>query len=715
MGKADPKDYYREEAFELLDTIESTLLELEDAPKDIDLINTVFRALHTIKGSGSMFGFDRIAAFAHEVEALFDLLREQEIDINKEIIDLTLSSRDHIKMLFEYVGEDIPGEDRERQEAILERIRAYTSRAGEETRPERQEGEAAESEEEDTVERTYRITFVPQKDIFLKGINPELLFGEIAELGQSFVMAHMDDIPPVEDLDPENCYTGWTILVTTTASINRIRDVFIFVEDYSDIKIDVIDEGNIEEEEDYKRIGEILYERGTITRKDIKNILEKRPLFGSVAVEEGILSEEDIDSALEEQRYIRDLRQKRKETAAATTIRVNNEKLDQLVDLVGELVTLQARLSQYTEDKQGSEIESIGESLERLTAELRDNTMSLRMVPLAETFRGFNRLVRDLSNELGKEVELITAGAETELDKNIIEQLKDPLVHIIRNSIDHGFETPEARRKAGKPPAGTLALSAEYAGANVLIRIKDDGRGLDPAAIRRKALERDIIKEADELSGEEIFKLIFAPGFSTAEQATSVSGRGVGMDVVKRNIERLRGSVDIESAEGQGTTVLLKIPLTLSIIDGLLIRVADEKFIINLSVVDECFDLTEDILYQSEGGSIAQIRGNLVPYVRLRHLFGYGGETSGVEQMAVVDVDGNRIGIVADEILGQYQTVIKPLSTAFRSIQEVSGSTILGDGTISLILDVTKIAQMTRVEKAIKNSKGASYAPNAYG
>ncbi len=433
--------------------------------------------------------------------------------------------------------------------------------------------------------------------------------------------------------------------------------------------------------------------------------MSERPPFGEMARQQGIVSEGEIQSALEEQKYIRELRKKRQDTTTSNTVRVHNEKLDQLVDLVGELVTLQARLSQHSEITTDTEVESMAEALERLTAELRDTTMNIRMVPLAETFRSLYRLVRDVSADLGKEVELVTVGSETELDKTVIDQLKDPLVHIIRNGVDHGIENPADRKAAGKPQKGTVTIEAQHAGANVLITIKDDGRGLDAGKIRQKAEQKGLIGPEDSVSEKDIYELVFAPGFSTSEVATSLSGRGVGMDVVKKNIEKLRGSVNIASQKGRGTTISLTIPLTLSIIDGLLVQVGSDKYTINLGLVDECFHFSGEVKASAKDGNIVRIREELVPFVRLRDIFSYRESYTGEEQIAVLRAEGSKIGIVIDSILGQFQTVIKPLSTAFKNVEEISGSTILGDGTISLILDINKIAK--NVELAHKNLKGA--------
>lgn len=702
----DHSEFYREEARELVEDIEQKLLELEARPEDAELLNAIFRDFHTIKGSGSMFGFDAVAEFTHEIESMFDLLREKELVVNRQIIDLSLAAKDHIHdLIFE--------EDKAQVgtgEAILRDVRHCidTVRPSRSVLPTQEENPTEEktSWEEDTeeVERTFRIKFTPRREFFLRGARILPLLSELEALGRVLVFSHTDEVPPLDEIDPELSYCDWTILLTISVDKNALMDVFIFVEEYSEVKIDLIDDSErIDITTDYKRIGEILYEQGYIDHGIVESIMREKERFGDIAVRRGLLSHETVDSALAEQQYIRKVRQERRQRKASTTIRVKSERLDSLINLVGEIVTLQARLTRYTErvslgdEVSVTELENVAENMARLTAELRENTMDIRMVPLAETFNGFYRLVRDLSADLGKEIKLETYGAETELDKNIIDALKDPLVHIIRNSIDHGIENPEERIQAGKDGTGLIVIRAEHFGANVVIRIEDDGRGLDRTKIRRKAIQKGLISEDEKISDHDAAMLIFTPGFSTAETATSVSGRGVGMDVVKRNIEHLRGKIDIDSVMNNGTGIILTIPLTLSIIDGLLIAVGTERYIINLSAVEECFELTSELLPEKQRNEYLSIRGVLVPYIDLRRLFGVRGAVPANREVAVVRTGNNRVGLIVDSIISQHQTVIKPLSPAFGFVKEVSGTTILGDGSIAFILDINKITERTTI------------------
>lgn len=369
------------------------------------------------------------------------------------------------------------------------------------------------------------------------------------------------------------------------------------------------------------------------------------------------------------------------------------DRLDTLVNLVGELVTVQARLSQMAALQNQPEIIAIAEEVERLTENLRDNAMNIRMVPIGTTFNKFKRMVRDLAEELGKNVVLETVGAETELDKTVIERLNDPLIHLIRNSVDHGIEEPDIREAKGKPRHGTVRISATHSGAFVLIRITDDGAGLDREAIHNKAVAKGLISPDVEFSEKDIFALIFTPGFSTAEKLTNISGRGVGMDVVKRNIEALRGSIEIESRKGAGTVITLKLPLTLAIIDGLLVKVGEGQFVIPLPIVQECVELTPVEKAGSNGRDLAHVRGEIVPYIRLRERFLIKGQAPQIEQIIITGACTGKVGLVVDQVIGERQTVIKNLGKLFQYVEDISGATILGDGKVALILDVPKLVE----------------------
>ena len=693
-------DAFKEEACDLLEELESALLELEENPEDMDLVGRVFRAMHTIKGSGAMFGFDAVSQFTHHVESAFDRVRDGKIAVSKSLIDLTLTARDHISALLDLEG---PADA-----ALLEAGKTLINNLGK-ILPDTNENKAGQDslapvpplwEPNDAQPApalvTYRVQFKPFAHLLSTGNNLLFLLNELRELGECSVVAHTEDIPDLESIDPMSCYLFWDILLTTDKGVNAIKDVFIFVEDECELSIEPVYDNQMDDDGP-ARLGRILVDRGNISPGDLSLALESQsaPKIGHILMEDHKAAPGDVKAALAEQELVKQQVRQKKEKAAAASLRVPADKLNQLVALVGELVTVQARLSKNAADHKDPELSTIAEDVEMLTSDLRDNAMSLRMLQIGSTFSIFKRLVRDLSDEQGKEIELTTSGSETELDKTVIEQLKDPLVHIIRNSIDHGIEAPGVRKELGKPVAGRIHLSAEHSGASVLIRIKDDGKGMDPETIREKALQKELISPEDELTPKQILQLVFAPGFSTAAQVTDLSGRGVGMDVVKKKMETLNGSVELESVKGQGTTLTLKLPLTLAIIDGLLVTLGGSYFILPLLSVEECVELSagEQKKNREKNRQILNIRGEMVPYIRLRDEYGITRDEPELQQVVVMKVNGRRTGFVVDDIIGSHQTVIKNIGNAFKQARDISGATILGDGRVALILDVNKMLE----------------------
>ncbi|MBF0418382.1 MAG: chemotaxis protein CheA [Magnetococcales bacterium] len=693
---------FTEEAYELLSELEDSLLELEASPADQELISRVFRAMHTIKGSGAMFGFDAVAEFTHEVETVFDMARNGTIPVTKQLIDLTLAARDQIRAMLDAAAGGEPA-DQANANKIIAGLRSLTpdkkSGAGSASAPAAgsSPGKGPAPVVSANEPHIFRVRFVPNADIFGTGTNPLLLLGELRDLGDCRVVAITDKIPDFEELDPETCYTGWEIFLTAQVAENAIRDVFIFVEDECELNIRLIDRDQaMRDQQDGKKLGQILLERGDINPAELETAL--LPL-GDRLVQAGVISHDKVKAALTEQQVIQEKHDKKKTAETATSVRVPSDKLDNLVDLVGELVTMQARLTQTANTIGDHTLQLIAEEVERLTAELRDNTMSIRMLTIDTTFNKFKRLVRDLSTELGKEIELITSGGETELDKTVIDQLNDPLVHIIRNSIDHGVEAPDVRRTRGKNPVGKITLAAIHSGASVLIRVEDDGAGLDAQKLRAKGIEKGLISADEELTEKEAFMLIFAAGFSTAAKITNVSGRGVGMDVVRRSIEGLRGSIDVASVLGKGTTITLKLPLTLAIIEGLLVMVEDEYFVLPLAAVEECVELSRDDVKKAHGRHVINVRGEIIPYIRIRDRFEITGTAPEIEQIVIAEVDEKRIGFVVDKVVGQHQTVIKTLGKNFQHSEEFSGATILGNGGVALILDLNKMVRYVEEEE----------------
>jgi two-component system chemotaxis sensor kinase CheA len=702
------RETFREEAYELIAELEAALLELEQAPRDQELIGRVFRALHTIKGSGAACELNDISAFTHELETLFDKVRKGQVSATKEIIALILSARDQIKAMFDecYYGKSI---DDQKTRQLLASIKKAVPAAGDtgESIPPPPHDKTCSPRNSSGASITYRIRFRPARNFFIRGINPFFLLNDLRQLGNCRVVAQIDAIPYLDDYDPEACYTYWDVILTTCKGINAIYDVFLLIKDEVELSINVIDaEGSLDDEVSYKKIGEILIDRGDLLLEDLRKVLQAKKRVGEMLVETGLVTESKVQSALIEQQTVRDIRKNKPEVDATASIRVSTDRLDTLANLVGELVTVQARLSQTASSHGNTEFITIAEEVERLTAGIRDNTMSIRMLPIGTTFSKFKRLVRDLSQELSKEVELTTAGAETELDKTVIERLSEPLMHLIRNSIDHGIEKAAVREAADKPRTGTIHLSAVHSGATVLIRIQDDGAGLDVEAIRAKAVEKGIIRPDAALSEKELFQLILIPDLSTAKAVSNVSGRGVGMDIVRKAIDALHGTIDISSTRGKGTTITLKLPLTLAIIDGFLTKIGAEHFIFPLSSVEECIELTRETAANAKGRHLVNVRGSIVPFIRLREEFKMGTATPAIEQIVIVRENDRRIGFVVDTVIGEHQTVLKSLGRFYKDVEVISGATILGDGTVALVLEIPRLIRAAELEESVAYAEG---------
>ncbi|AGW15148.1 putative CheA signal transduction histidine kinase [Megalodesulfovibrio gigas DSM 1382 = ATCC 19364] len=690
---------YGEEAQELLAELEAALLELEDAPTDQPLIDRVFRALHTIKGSGAMFGFDDIAAFTHDVENVFDLVRGGTVAISRELLNLTLQAKDVISDLLA-AGLEFRQADLDASQALAAQFRKWLPKPAAAVAA-RKAGPAAPG----TASTLWSIRFAPKAGILFTGANPLCLLDELAAMGAMQAFPYLQGVGRLEDLNPEEVRMRWDIILATTAPLEALQDVFMFVEEDADIAIRAIDYSGDACTID-KKIGEILLERGDVRPQDLQAILAAKKPLGEMLAEAGVVSREQVASALAEQQIVRARREERKAAAdaapaaekvdaQAASIRVAASKLDFLVDLVGEMVIVQARINQVVQQKRDPILTTLSEELERLCDNLRDATLGIRMLPIGATFSKFRRLVRDLSEELGKEIDLEMRGEETELDKTVIERLGDPLVHLLRNSIDHGIEQPDVREAAGKPRRGSVRLVAEHSGGEVHIHIDDDGQGIDKERVRAKAVERGLISSDAEFTDAEIYACIFQPGFSTASAITNVSGRGVGMDVVKRSIDALRGSIEVTSVPQQGTAITIKLPLTLAIIDGLEIQVGQEFFVIPLTHVEECVELPRKAAARDDSREqIVNLRGEIVPYIRLRKWFTVPGDAPPIEQIVVVRSQGLRVGIVVDTVIGEMQTVIKSLGRVFRDVQGVSGATIKGDGSMALILDIPQLLQV---------------------
>lgn len=687
MNVMDPTEVFRQEASELFEVLEGALLDLGQRPDDRELVDSAFRALHTIKGSGAMFGFDKVASFTHEFETAFDRVRKGEIKPTQELISVALAAKDYIRALIEgpQSTDDIIGE------AILDDLKRFVSS----DQPAAQVAEIAEAPPlapTESKQAGWHLYLEFESHILRNGSNPLDLLEDLCKLGPCFVVPVTDGIPFLDEMEPEDCYLKWDVKLHAACDKDAIDDVFMFVSDEMTLTLSPL--AHVE----------------TPAPLPLFQLLdeESAPVVGMIApavepiaepvVAQPVAKAEPRPEAKPETKP--EAKLEAKQDRGIATVRVQAERLDELMDRVGELVIAQARLTQLASSGSDLSIKMIAEEIERLASSLRDTTMGARMVPIGSLFGRFRRLVHDLSRDLSKPVEFVTTGEDTELDKTMIECLADPLVHLIRNAIDHGIEDTATRAANGKTEQGRIELAAVHSGAQVLVTVKDNGGGLNTARIRAKAEEQGLIAAGAVLTDHEIHQFLFHPGFSTAQTISALSGRGVGMDVVKRTIENMRGSIDLSTRPGQGTTVTLRLPLTLAIIEGLLIRVGEGRYIIPLSAVEECIELTAED-ERSRGRNFLNVRGNLVPFLRLREIMAASGTPDRHQKTIIISTGETHVGLVADQIIGNHQTVIKSLSKLHSDVTIFSGATILGDGTAALILDVAQLVTLaqSRVEK----------------
>mgnify|MGYP006269985397 FL=1 len=683
-----------EEANEILVDLDTNLIELEDNPRDQELINQIFRSLHTLKGSASLTGLTDIADFVHHGEDLLDQVRNGELEINSEIINLLLQVHDLVEDMVKEVTTAGFEYDRNEVEEVESSLKYFLNH---ETAPQSETEQEAETNS--TGEQIYKIKLKFNEDLFATGTDPLMLLEELAELGEVIDSnINLTKIPEIYNLNPEKCYLNITVMLKTEEPREKIDDVFVFVEFDNEIEIKNVTD-HFSDDLDIsladKLTGEILVDRGIVDEEDIEEALAQQNRIGDLLEKSGKVSKKQVDKVVQEQK-------KSKEVKEKSTIKVDTDKLEDLMNSMAELVISQSKVRELVLNKAdlGSNIE-INNALDEVDKKVRglqEEIMNARMIPIGSTFMRFKRLVRDLSQEQGKEINLEIKGKETELDKTVIEEIGDPLKHMIRNSIDHGIEIPEEREAEGKSREGTITLNAYHKEGKVIIEIKDDGRGLDKDKILAKARENGIIGEDEELPEREIYQLIMEPGFSTSEEITETSGRGVGMDVVKSNIEKLRGSVNISSQPGAGTTFKLKLPLTLAIIDGMKVKIGDEYFIIPLNSIVEFIQPFDRQLKTVEGkGEVVKIRDKYVILSRLSKLLDVEADvqdpTEGI--VIIVQDEGREICLLVDEILGQQQAVIKSLEDNYTYVEGLSGAAILGDGNVAMILDIATIINMS--------------------
>jgi two-component system chemotaxis sensor kinase CheA len=665
-------DKFIEEATENIADLEDALLSLENDPENSDLVERVFRAMHSLKGGGAMFGYQKLSDFTHHLENIYDRVREGHLKINKGLLDMTLQAVDHLKNLLDEGDDMSPNTETTHKNLSVQVLKFLEDKSSDSS------AEEPSPKKSEDGEKTFYIYFEPEERIFDDGTNPLFLMDEMATLGEMKPLPNVDRVPQMKEMDPTNCYTYWEILLATKEDENAIHDVFIFVEDQSKIEIHKIADYNLLKNDDF--------------RKEVDKQVD-------LNTDIGIDTVRSIVKTLEGGEKEKKAKSQKKKSAngngkenTISSIRVASEKIDHMMNLVSELVTTQARLTLEAEKKDDGELTTIAENVQKLSRQLRDTAFDIALVPVETMLTRFQRLVRDLSNNLNKKVQFTAEGTETELDKNIIETLTDPLLHILRNCIDHGIETPEERKQKGKPEEGKILMKAFHSGASIHIQIHDDGKGIDAEKIRQKAIERDIITGDEELSKKEIFELLFRAGFSTSDDVTDVSGRGVGMDVVKRKLAEIRGEVEIDSEKDVGTTLTVKLPLTLSIIDGLLVKIGENSYIMPLSAVHKIYAAKHSDVVDTFNNLIV-LDGEQVPFYYLREEFDMPEADSDTEEIVVVEYEGNKIGLVVDTVVGEYQAVLKSLGKMYKRQDIVSGATILGDGTVALVLDTNKMIE----------------------
>ena len=698
---------YIAESRGLLQEMEDALLGLEHDPEDAELIGALFRAAHTIKGSAGMFGLDAVVGFTHVVENLLDQLRDGKISVHADLIGTLLECRDHIGTLIDKVAqadESLDDAQAAQGERLQQALHGHLGGAGAAQLPAPHDAALQRDGASAMAVDYWHISVQFGPDVLRNGMDPASFIRYLGSLGDILrLQLNYPDMPDIGAMDPQSCYLEFEIDLRSAADKKTIEDVFEFVRD--DCRVRILPSpshlGKLMDQiehlpGDSERIGEILRDASILTELELAAALalqdgsgdQAHAPLGQILVGQGVVPGVAVDVALERQKQIRE-----RKSQDSKFIRVNAEKLDQLIDLVGELIIASASAALLARRSGNAALYESTGVITRFVEEIREDALRLRMVEIGETFNRFHRVVRDVSKEIGKDIGLEVEGGDTELDKTVVERIGDPLTHLVRNAMDHGIEAAELRSARGKPQKGTVRLNAYHDSGSIVIEVADDGAGLNRERILAKAIERGLVTAGAALSDAEIFNLIFEAGFSTADKVTKLSGRGVGMDVVKRNIHALRGSVDIDSVEGAGTTVRIRLPLTLAIIDGFLVGVGATSFVVPLDMVLECLELSEGDRQASRQRDYINLRGEVLPLIDLRATFHIAGDGGRRENVVVVKCAGKKAGLIVGTLHGEFQTVIKPLNKMFNQVKCLSGSTILGSGDVALILDVAALMQ----------------------
>jgi two-component system chemotaxis sensor kinase CheA len=701
-----------EESLEGLDVMESALLNLDTENCDSETINEIFRAAHSIKGGSGTFGFSTVAEFTHVIETLLDQIRAGDRRIEPAHVELFLKSVDCIRQMIKSLeaGDAVEMSDandlKSKFQAILDgKELAAAAPVPASTAPTAPASVSDTDAGSSGGAKTWHIYFKPDGDVLKTGNEPSRMFRELEDMGVATVVVDTTDLPGIGVIEPETCYLKWNITLVADVEKAQIEEVFEWVIDEAELRIEEVAQvavADAVQQHDAKPL-----DTRPLDPKpsDIKQASAKSPVAevsvspASSQVASAAASKEPVAPAAPA------AKKTEKNKTDVSSIRVGIDKVDSLINMVGELVITQSMLGELSRDFDISKLPKLLEGLEQLsqnTRELQESVMRIRMLPISFTFSRFPRLVHDLSKTMGKKIELKLLGEQTELDKTVMEKIGDPMVHLVRNSLDHGIEMPEDRIKAGKSDTGLITLNAYHQGGNIVIQIIDDGKGLDKEKILRKAVEKGLVGESDKLTDEQICDLIFKPGFSTADQVTDISGRGVGMDVVRRNIQELNGSVEVESFTGKGSTFTIRLPLTLAILDGQLVSAGEHTYILPLISIIESIQTNMDMVHRVAGGcDVLRLRSEYVPIIRLYDIFNIKPESYNLEESLLVVVEGDnmKVALVVDDLLAQQQVVIKSLEENYKRVEGVSGATILGDGTVALILDISGLIKLAGVRK----------------
>jgi two-component system chemotaxis sensor kinase CheA len=673
---------FKVEVSEYFERLESGLLQLEQDKENLQVVGEIFRILHSMKGSGGMFGFDLLSDVTHDLESLFEIFRSEGKTVDSEVISFALDSVDCLRNL---MVEDPTDEHR----SLASKLKSDTQQQIARFKPSSLYHEVViqpDSGIENSPtpnQTTYYISFVPDEDIFSNGTNPLYLIDELHALGECNVQVSFDRLPPLAEIDPVKCYVSWYLFIATTESIDTLQDVFIFVANSAQVKIEKVSNGNA-------------IHREAVLAGFLNAQLNNEPWVLDEPIIPPINEIVQHEEKEEARVLLKSLPDASKNTAFAPTvvdsIRVDSSKIDHYMNLVSEFITTQSRLEQISSNLKNAELELVTETFAKLNRQLRDNAFDMSLIPLQSLVVRLKRLIHDLSKSLDKEVVLVTEGMDTELDKDIIEKLIEPLLHIIRNSLDHGIESKSERIEKQKDGIGTIAIKASTVGSYVQIEIEDDGQGLNVSRIRDKAVSNGLIPVHEKMTEEEIFQLIFEPGLSTSEVVTDVSGRGVGMDVVRRSVQALRGSIELVSEKDKFTRFIIKLPLSLSIIDGLLTSVCGSYYVIPSSVISKLHLVKTEVL-KKDFRQVVELDGLQFPYLNLREEF--GGTNQMPEELFVVVVyyDNDTFGLVVDEVVREYQAVVKPLGGILKNHDVFSGASILGSGQLALVIDTNKLIQ----------------------